>query len=189
MHADKVQVKVFSSTPIPVESYIPVFHRWIRDSVLGELLVDVVDYSHVSNGPEVVLLGHASDYMLDRQDGRLGLLYSAKRELASDDGSFLAPLRRALRACLLLEREQGPEPLAFRSDELLIRINDRLRAPNDDATFRRFEPELKAVLERIYAGVGFELRRVGEPRDLFSVEVRAPSAPPLGELAARIGAA
>jgi hypothetical protein len=30
---------------------------------------------------------------------------------------------------------------------------------------------------------------VGEPRDLFSVAVRASSAPPLGELAARVGAA
>jgi hypothetical protein len=166
-----------------------VFHRWIRDSVLGELLIDVVDYSHVANGPEVVLLGHASDYMLDRQGGRLGLLYASKREPASDEGSFLPALRRALRACLLLEREQGPEPLAFRSDELLIRINDRLIAPNTDETFRRFEPALKAALERLYTGGGFELRRVGEPRDLFSVAVRASSAPPLGELAARVGAA
>ena len=189
MHADKVQVKVFSSTQISVESYIPVFHRWIRDSVLGELMIDVVDYSHVANGPEVVLLGHASDYMLDRQGGRLGLLYSVKRELPSDEGSFLPPLRRALRACLLLEREQGPEPLAFRTDELLIRINDRLLASNDDATFQRFEPALKAALKRLYGDAGFEVMRVGEPRDAFSVAVRAPSAAPLGELAARIGAA
>jgi hypothetical protein len=189
MHADKVQVKVFSSTPIEVDSYIPVFHRWIRDNVLGELLVDVVDYSHVANGPEVVLLGHASDYVLDRQGGRLGLLYGAKREPLSDEGSFLPALRRALRACLLLEREQGPQPLAFRSDELQIRINDRLRAPNEEETFRRIEPALRAALEQLYAGVAFELRRVGEPRDLFTVEVRAPQAPPLGALAARVGAA
>lgn len=187
MHADKVQVKIFASTPISVESYVPVFHRWIRDNVLGELLVDVVDYSHVANGPEVVLLGHASDYMLDRQGGRLGLLYASKREPATDEGPFIPALRRALRACLLLEREQGPEPLAFRSDELVLRINDRLRAPNDDATFRRLEPELKAAFERLYAGAGFELSRVGEPRDLLSIQVRSASAPPLGELARRFG--
>lgn len=187
MQADKVQVKVFSSTSIGVESYVPVFHRWIRDSVLSELLIDVVDYSHVANGPEVVLLGHGSDYVLDRQGGRLGLLYASKREPATDEGPFVPALRRAIKACLLLEREQGPEPLAFRSDELLIRINDRLRAPNADETFRRVGPALKAALEGLYGGVGFELRRVGEARDLFSVEVRAPSAPQLGELATRIG--
>lgn len=186
MYADKVQVKVFASSPIAVESYIPVFHRWIRDNVLNELLIDVVDYSHVPNGPEVVLLGHASDYMLDRQGGRLGLLYSSKRVPATDEGSFVPALRRALSACLLIEREPGPTPLAFRSDELLLRINDRLRAPNDDAAFRRLEPEVSAALKRLYADVPFELRRVGERRDLLSIEVRASSAPPLGQLAARL---
>jgi hypothetical protein len=72
MYADKVQVKIFASSPIAVESYIPVFHRWIRDNVLNELLIDVVDYSHVPNGPEVVLLGHASDYMLEQAGARDG---------------------------------------------------------------------------------------------------------------------
>ncbi|HWA72458.1 MAG TPA: hypothetical protein VG937_08995 [Polyangiaceae bacterium] len=187
MYADKVQVKVFASSPISVESYIPVFHRWIRDNVLNELLIDVVDYSHVPNGPEVVLLGHAADYVLDREGGRLGLLYSAKRVPATDEGSFLPALRRAITASLLIEKEPGPVPLAFRSDELLIRINDRLRAPNDDAGFRSVEPELKKALDRLYAGSAFELRRVGEPRDLLSIQVRAASAPPLGQLAPRLG--
>jgi hypothetical protein len=105
---------------------------------------------------------------------------------ATDEGSFVPALRRALSASLLIEREPGPKPLAFRSDELLLRINDRLRAPNDDAAFRRLEPEITAALKRLYADVPFELRRVGEPRDLLSIEVRAPSAPPLGQLAARL---
>jgi hypothetical protein len=186
MQADKVQIKVFASAPIEVESYIPVFHRWIRDNVLGELMIDVVDYSHVANGPEVVLLGHGSDYVLDRHAGRLGLLYASKREPATDEGPYVAAMRRALRACLLLEREPGPLPLAFRSDELLLRVADRLRAPNDDETFARLGPALRAALERLYGSTPFELTRVGEARDLFSVEVRAPSAPPLAELSARL---
>jgi hypothetical protein len=65
-------------------------------------------------------------------------------------------------------------PLAFRSDQLLIRIADRLNAPNTDETFRRLEPELQSVLARLYSGKPFELLRVGAPNELFALEVRSP---------------
>lgn len=186
MHALKVQVKFFSSGTPDVMAYVPVFHRWIRDAVLKELMLDVADYSHVPNGPDVLLVGDAADYSLDRFGGRLGLLYAGKREAQSEEGPFALGLRKALNACKLLESEPGPTaPLAFRSDEVLIRVADRLRAPNDDATFERLLPQIRAALQKVYGGSELELRRVGGPREMFSVEVRAAGAPSIGELARR----
>jgi hypothetical protein len=186
MHALKVQVKIFAAGAPDVMGYVPIFHRWIRDSVLKELIIDVVDYSHVANGPEVLMVGDAADYALDRGAGRIGLLYVGKRESETAEGPFALGLKKALNACRLLEAETGPTvPLAFSSSELEIRVADRLRAPNDDATFERLLPSLRAPLEKLYAGTQFELRRVGTPRDLFSVEVRAAGAPSIAELAQR----
>jgi hypothetical protein len=188
MYAEKVQVKVFSSGAPDVGGYLPVFHRWIRDSVLNELMIDVVDYSHVANGPEVVLIGHASDYALDRGGGKIGLLYSSKREPETDEGAFVSALRRALRACALLEKEAGPKvPLKFAADTLLVRILDRLSAPNDDQTFARVEPALRSALARAYGDATLSLKRVGAPREAFSVEVSAKGAADIGSLLARLG--
>lgn len=188
MASEKVQIKLFASGEADVMAYVPVFHSWIRDSVLKELMIDVVDYSHVVDGPEVLLLGHASDYVIDRGGGRLGLLYVSKREPETPEGPFLSALGRTLRAAALLERATGPKPpLAFRTDELVVRIGDRLHAPNDASTFARVEPALRAALAKLYGDAQLTLRQVGEPRDLFSVEVRAASAPSVSDLLARLG--
>jgi hypothetical protein len=187
MHAERIQVKVFTSGKPDVPGYVPVLQRWIRDRVLNELLIDVVDYSHVAEGPEVALIGHESDYVLDRAGGKLGLLYASKRSAVSEHGAFLPALQRVFNACLLLEKEAGPQvPFAFRADELLVRVADRLGAPNNDATFSLFEPALREALGRIYGSTPFTLSRSGSPRELFSIEVRAPAAPPLCELLPRL---
>ena len=41
---------------------VAVFHRWIKDSVCPEMLIDVADYEHVSAGPGVLLIAHEANY-------------------------------------------------------------------------------------------------------------------------------
>lgn len=188
MNAVKVQVKIFCSGQPDVYGCILEFQRWIREQVLSELLIDVVDYSHVADGPEVALIGHESDYVLDRAGGKLGLLYCNKRMPNPENGSFLGAVRRALTACQLLEKAPGLNvPLTFRADEILVRIADRLNAPNTDETFLRIEPALQSVLTLLYGPVPFTLKRIGSSRELFAVQVQAPTAPPLCELQSRLG--
>ncbi|HET9953870.1 MAG TPA: hypothetical protein VFQ61_05185 [Polyangiaceae bacterium] len=184
----KIQVKLLSSVEPDVIPYVPVFHRWIRDNALSELLIDVVDYSHVQNGPEVLLVGHGADYALDREGGHLGLLFANKRDDLGENG-FATALRRAFRAAALLESESGPErPILFRADELHFKVADRLSTPNDDASFRRLEPSLKAALSALYPGLPFELLRTGTSRELFSVQARISGAPAFSEAAKRAAA-
>jgi hypothetical protein len=182
---DKIQLKLFTKDDVPVEGYVPVFHRWIRERVLDELMIDVVDYSHVADGPHVVLIGHEVDYALDRGRGKLGLLFVHKRGPRPERLSHA--LARAVKAALLLEAEKGAEhPLKFRSDALLIRIADRLNAPNTDATYERLLPGLKRDLEALFGAGKFELKRVGSAREPFTVEVKAEGAAPLADLAKRL---
>ncbi len=75
-----INVKLFVRDPekVDLEAVVPVFHSWIQGQIFDELLLDVADYSHVPDGPGVVLIGHEADYALDNTDGRLGVRYNRK---------------------------------------------------------------------------------------------------------------
>src|SRR5579859_1350484 len=164
MDAQKLQLKIFatpdSAHAVELDSFIGVFHRWVKEHALPELLVDVANYAHVPEGPGVVLIGHGSDYFMDQGAGRLGLLHNRKRA-GFPPGERLADLaRRTLNAALLLERDAAfGGTLRFATNELLFRINDRLAAPNSDGTLAAVKPELEGLARGVFGGP-FDLTRV-----------------------------
>jgi hypothetical protein len=191
MDASKLQLKIFatpeSARAVDAEAFIPVFHRWIKDQVLSELVIDVANYMHVPDGPGVVLIGHAADYFADYGDGRLGLLYNRKRGAPAPADRLTDLARRTLHVAALLEAEPAlAGKLRFAPGELLFRINDRLAAPNDDATFAAVKPELEALARRIFAAP-FELARVGGPKDLFAVRIKSSAVASIETLLDRAG--
>ena len=53
-----------------LDDFIPVFHRWIqKQTVSGHLLIDVHDYSHIHQGPGILLVGHEGNFSIDLADG------------------------------------------------------------------------------------------------------------------------
>src|SRR4051812_29169568 len=145
MLSERLQLKLYlePSTHFEVEALIPVFHRFIREQLIKELLIDVVDYSHVPDGPGVVLIGHAADYYVGALDGSYGLTYSLKRGTATPEARLEDSLRRLINAARVLEKESGLG-LRFKTSELSLRLTDRLRAPNDDETFALSKSEVEA---------------------------------------------
>ena len=172
-HAQRVQVKLYAERPEPNPSaFVRVFHRWIReDAIEGELLVDVADYSHVHHGPGVVLIGHGSDLAYDQGEGRPGLLFSRKRAF---DGGLRArltdALTRALDACARLEADDEAE-VVFSRSELLVRVPDRLHAPNEDAAHTALHALVTEVLRTSF-GSQASCTRAGAAGDPLSARVR-----------------
>lgn len=191
MEARKVQIKLFvdaaRDAALDPDAFVPVFHRWIREKTVNDVLIDVTDYAHVHHAPAVLLVGHASDYALDFAEGRAGLLYSRKRDAPSDAAEAIVDaLGRALFSCKKLEEEKSfRTPLRFRGDEILFRLNDRLRAPNTDETFAKVEPVLRSVFGKLY-GSGASFDRVGTSRELFTVRVKGNETAGVSELLKRI---
>jgi hypothetical protein len=170
-------VKVFVESPVGgvnLETFIQIFHGWIQDSRLDELLIDVADYRHLSEGPGVVLVAHEADYSMDGNGGRLGLLYRCK---VGQQGSNLDRLEKAtvsaLAACDLLEKESSfAGELKFNRQELEISVNDRALAPNTEETFSIFKPELEEFLGKLCVDGQFSVSyQQGDPRGLFRVRV------------------
>jgi hypothetical protein len=171
-----VNVKIFAVGPaIELGGAIPVFHRWIQDRVCEELLIDVADYRHVPAGPGVLLVGHEANYSLDLSFDRLGLLYNRKvRDEGGPQDNLLRSFRAALAACERLEQEpefQGR--LKFNAGDCEVILNDRLLAPNTEATWQTLKPEFEKFFDTLYGGVSYAFERSKDPRERFRVGVKA----------------
>jgi hypothetical protein len=191
MDAHELQLKIFltpdSAKAVPPEAFVPVFHRWIKERLLPELVIDVANYLHVPDGPGVVLIGDGSDYFMDQREGRLGLLHSRKRASAAPADRLRDLARRTLDVAARLEREPALSgSVHFSPNELVFRVNDRLAAPTTDATFAAVQPELERMATQIFGGP-FELTRSGGLKDLFTVRMTSPASAPLATLLERAG--
>ena len=168
-----ISVKFLLRDPasVDLEAVVPLFHTWIQGQVFEELLLDVADYSHVPDGPGVMLIGHEADYAVDNTDGRLGVRYSRKAPLpGANRDRLIQAARAALRAAERLEQELN---LHLTGRDIGIVVNDRLLAPNTDGTRKAAESELRSFLELLFGGPNYSLAYSMEPRRLFGVTARA----------------
>ena len=168
-----INVKLLVKDPekVDLEGVVPVFHTWIQGQIFDELLLDVADYSHVPDGPGVVLIGHEADYALDNTDGRLGVRYNCKAPMPGSNRDRLAQAARA--ALSAFERLEQDFNLHFNNREIEIIVNDRLLAPNTDVSRQAAEPELKEFLDQLFASEGYSISYPSEARKLFGVKIAA----------------
>ena len=187
MLSERLQLKIFlePSAHFEIEALIPVFHRFIRDRVIQEILIDVVDYSHVPNGPGVVLIGHAADYSVGALDGALGLVYSRKRGGPGPEARLSDALHRLVYVACLLEQEEALK-LRFKSSELSLRLTDRLHAPNDAATFESTKLEVADLLGRVYGGSA-STERIPGSKEPLGLRIKSSVSPTLQALLERFG--
>lgn len=188
MLAERLQLKIYlePSEHFELEALIPVFHRFIRDRLIRELMIDVVDYSHVPDGPGVVLIGHAADYYVGALDGRVGLVYSRKREAPAPEARLEDALRRLINVARLLEQDSTVK-LRFRSNELSLRLTDRLNAPNDDASFASVKAEVESLFGRAYAGAAVSVERLVEAKGPLGLGIKTSASPSLEALLEKLG--
>ena len=63
LEAHEFAIKFFAvdSVELAPRDFIPIFHEWIKSRRLeDEVMIDVADYSHVPDGPGVILVGHVN---------------------------------------------------------------------------------------------------------------------------------
>lgn len=196
MHTPKYDIKWFldDTSEMALEALIPVFHHWIQRQCLEELLIDVADYRHVHHGPGVMLIAHDAHYAMDASGGRLGLLYSRRREthpsrrdMADARERLASVFLCALTACQHLEAEavfQGR--LRFRTDSLMLRVNDRLYAPNTLNVFQEVYEELAPFLRTLYPNQSLEVSHASDTASRLTIEVKAAENPDVETLLTRL---
>jgi hypothetical protein len=174
MDLQKINVKFFAveNEPVPLTAFIDIFHSWIQAS--DGIYHDVADYSHMTNGPGIVLVAHDANVHIDETGGRRGLLYTQKALLpGSNQERLRVVLHAALENCRKLEQEPAVrEKLKFSGDEVLISVNDRLLAPNTTESFQALKPDVEAVAGQLFNGASFALSYKEDSRRRFSIAVR-----------------
>jgi hypothetical protein len=186
MDAFKIAIKLFvQSDTFAPDAFIAVFQRWIQNQALpNHLLIDVADYAHVPDGPATVLIGNEANLSMDRGAGRLGLIYQRKRPLVGaqtfTDRLQLVLTQTAKVASMLEQESNLPSPPKFLTSEMLIRIYDRLLAPNQPATYEQLNPQIQSTLTRLLGPT--TLTPTANPQSVFELHAKSPKAPPLQKL-------
>jgi hypothetical protein len=82
-----------------------------------------------------------------------------------------------LEGCARLEDDPRLS-IRFRTDEVSLKLNDRLLAPNTPQTFDAVRGDIEAVAKQIFAGAGVELEHYLGEKTLFEVRLRINPPPP-----------
>ncbi|MCP5419451.1 MAG: hypothetical protein H6969_03000 [Gammaproteobacteria bacterium] len=190
MELHKLGVKLFvePNPNIDLLDFITIFHRWIQTRALDEYPIDVADYSHVPDGPGIMLIAREGNYAFDETGGRQGMVYYAKRPLDGDFPTRLTRIfKRTLQVCQLLEGESALKGrLRFLGNELQIFANDRLLAPNNQITATTLMPMLGDVLVTLFAGKAHTMDWEANPKERFSVIAKTPEPVSISELLNRL---
>jgi hypothetical protein len=175
VNLQKLNVKVFVEQPnqIRLTDFIAVFHAWIQAT--DGVYHDVADYSHMKDGPGIILVAREAHVSMDETGGRRGLLYSQKTPLTGTPQEKLcAVLRSALENCRRLANEPALEArLRFRFDEVEIAVNDRLAVPNTKESFESLKPDFEKVAGWLFGPAGYALAHKEDPRQRFTVTMHA----------------
>lgn len=175
MELQHLNVKVFldASPGLDLWNVVPVFHSWIQDQGMEELLIDVADYRHVRGGPGIVLIGHQADYSLDCSDNRLGIRYNRK---AVVPGTNQDRLRQACRAVFTATQKLAADTRLNERfwggrREMKLFVNDRLLAPNAESSYASVEPEVTKFFTGLFGSMNFTISREKDPRQVFGLSV------------------
>jgi hypothetical protein len=174
LHKFGIKFLATDAQGIDILKLIPIYHRWIQDKALDDLLIDVADYSHVPAGPGVMLIAHEGNYALDETGHERGIVYYSKQKLTGElPERFAQVAYKALRATQLMSSDADLEgSLRVSGTEMQFFANDRLAAPNTDEAYEEIEPEFKRFLDRLYDGAPYTLSREKDPRERLSFRVR-----------------
>ncbi len=191
MNVRQLSVKLFAKDESTVrqETFIPVFHRWIRENkISNKLLIDVADYRHVVHGPGVMLIAHEAHYAMDESGGRLGLRYARKRDPGGSLSHCLTEaLGDVLTAGVLLEEEPDfKNSLKFGTGEIELEIQSRLESQNSQEAALALGPELEAFFLGLFPGSAPVVRCDGDSRRPMNAHVTFQESPSLSSLRDRI---
>jgi hypothetical protein len=174
--ARRVCAKLYAApaTDITDDVFVPLFHEWIQQRALPSVLLDVADYTHVPDGPGVILVGHSTTFALDRGDGRFGLLAQRRRPDSDTSTAIASLVRELLDVATRLEADKRlAGHLVFDRSVLRIEMNDRLHARNSAAAFEEIAPLARDAISEVLGGSAPVIERVAnDPRDRLALIAR-----------------
>ncbi len=172
----KINIKFFTTetTQVDLKELIPVFHQWIqKDFIKDHVLIDVADYTHVHNGPGLILIAHEGNFSLDQSNGKLGLLYQRKQNsLGKLQDRIQLCIQIAATACKLLENEVETG-MKFDLNKFSFTANDRLIAKNTPENQNSINVLLKNISYNLFETENIVFTPNTDLRERISISVNS----------------
>lgn len=151
------------------EDILPIFQRWIQERRLEGMLIDVIDYKHVPEGPGVVLIADEVDIAYDLMDGQTGLHYIRKRRLPGDLGDALRLVIRGAAAAAKALEEEAPGDIVFDYSCAKISFLDRGQYRNTPEVYEGSRAALTELLGDIFGAPVSVSRFYDDPRAVHAL--------------------
>ena len=175
MDLQKFGVKLFINANESYNSkeFIPVFHNWIQDKIIDDhLLIDVADYSHIPDGPGVMLISHEGNFSLDQENQQPGIMYMRKTEIAgSFKERFNTVLSTVIKAANLVSDININKQVDFKPNLFRFITNDRLYAENTANNQDLYKEKIQNVLDGKYPDHQFEFGDVSDENERLAFTV------------------
>ena len=175
MDLQKFGIKLYLNTNGSFKSkdFIPVFHNWIQEKVVSDhLLIDVADYSHILDGPGVMLIAHEGHFSLDQEKQKPGIMYMRRRDLAGNfKERFIEVFSIAVQAANRLTKNSMSKEIYFSANSFRFIANDRRVAKNTSDNQIAFQDEVQKALVEMYPQSKWECEDVSNENERLAFTV------------------
>lgn len=176
MELYKFGIKFFikPESNLQVRDYIPEFHHWIQtDAVHDHLLIDVVDYSHIPDGPGIMLIAHEGHFSFDLENETPGFMYQRRTEIEGDFIHRLASVfSTTVNAVKQLESNSQGKHLKFKTNQFRFVANDRLAAENSDEKQNLYKESVHTFVQREFQGSKLEIENISSINERLAFDVK-----------------
>jgi len=179
MELQFINLKMYAEggEPPALERFVPVFHGWIQQRKIDDVLIDVADYAHVPAGPGILLIAHTADYGVEYgPEERFGVVYSARKVRPGSNRERLCDAMLKLQqAARLLEQDPRLRgDWRFTPQRLRLTFNRRKLVPNAPSTLAAVRDEIQAAVQASFGAHDYEISHdAPDARETFAVLIRS----------------
>jgi len=156
---------------ISVEKVINEFHKWVKEQQPSQLHLDVADYSHVPDGPGILLVGFHEIIAFRLNAVEPELVITQKSPLEGEDACNLVHcLENACRYAKQFVQAFASD-ISIDTQNFYVGLNDRLQ--ENDVVLNQLADNLKKIDQKI--NLGWETSQLNDrnPKSLPRLKITA----------------
>ena len=165
---------------VSVTEVINLFHKWIKDQEPSQLLLDVADYSHVPDGPGIMLVGFHEIIAFKMNAEKPSFVVTQKSVLEGEASAVL--LKTLTNGCFYANEfaKAFGDKLELDAENFEVGLNDRLL--DSAESLKNLEGSINELNKSIDLGWESSLDSEANPKNLPYLKVKAAKVRSLEEL-------
>jgi len=170
----KFGIKLFieNSKDYSSKKFIPTFHNWIQNkSIPNHLLIDVIDYSHIADGPGVMLIAHEGQFSLDQEYKKPGMMYMRKTSIDSEFADCFHLVFATVQHAASLLASSTDNTLKFSNKSFRFIANDRRVAENTNKNRQLFQNKIDNIIKEKFPGNAWDYSAISNEGERLAFTV------------------